>query len=56
MIQAELEVSRSSNPPSVEKTSFTESLFSFEPTYDDEIQNIVFDLTKTCELDPLPGK
>jgi hypothetical protein len=56
VIRAELEVPRSLKPPLVEKTCFTEQLVSFEPTSDDEIQKIVFRLTKTCELDPLPAK
>ena len=47
---------RSSNPPLVEKTCFTEPHVSVVPTSDDEIEKIVFGLTKTCELDPLPAK
>jgi len=42
MIRIELEVSRSSNPRVIEKTNFTESVVSFVPTSDDEIQNTVF--------------
>ena len=55
MIRAELEVPRSSNPSLVEKTCFTKPHISFEPT-DDEIEKLMFGLTKTCELDPLPAK
>ena len=56
MTRAELEVPRSSNPPLVEKTFFTEPHVSVVPTSHDEIEKIVFGLTKTCEIDPLPGK
>ena len=56
MIRAELEVPRSSNPPLVEKTCFTEPHVSVVPTSHYEIEKIVFGLTKTCEIDPLPGK
>ena len=53
MIRAELEVPRSSNPPLVEKTCFTEPHVSVVPTSHDEIEKIVFGLTKTWEIDPL---
>ena len=56
MIRAELEVPRSSNPPLVEKTCFTEPHVSVVPTSHYEIEKIVFGLTKTCEIDPLLGK